>query len=67
LERETYGSTSGLAASALIDATLVRLVLVPSTMELLGWWNCSGPRPVRPISEERIAMQCVTLGTTQAP
>ncbi|MGA8723680.1 MAG: MMPL family transporter [Acidimicrobiales bacterium] len=31
----------GLAASILIDATLVRLVLVPSVMELLGranWW-----------------------------
>jgi RND superfamily putative drug exporter len=31
----------GLAASILIDATLVRLVLVPSAMELLGsanWW-----------------------------
>ncbi len=31
----------GLAAAVLIDATLVRMVLVPSTMELLGdrnWW-----------------------------
>ncbi|HLT20379.1 MAG TPA: MMPL family transporter [Thermomicrobiales bacterium] len=31
----------GLAAAVLIDATLVRLVLVPATMELLGkanWW-----------------------------
>jgi RND superfamily putative drug exporter len=31
----------GLAAAILIDATLVRLVLVPATMELLGdrnWW-----------------------------
>jgi RND superfamily putative drug exporter len=31
----------GLAAAILIDATLVRMVLVPSTMELLGdanWW-----------------------------
>jgi putative drug exporter of the RND superfamily len=31
----------GLAASALIDATLVRMVLVPSVRELLGrinWW-----------------------------
>lgn len=31
----------GLAASVLIDATLVRMVLVPSVMELLGrlnWW-----------------------------
>jgi RND superfamily putative drug exporter len=31
----------GLAASILIDATLVRMILVPSVMELLGdanWW-----------------------------
>jgi putative drug exporter of the RND superfamily len=31
----------GLAAAVLIDATIVRMVLVPSTMELLGdrnWW-----------------------------
>jgi RND superfamily putative drug exporter len=31
----------GLAAAVLIDATVVRLVLVPATMELLGnanWW-----------------------------
>jgi RND superfamily putative drug exporter len=30
-----------MAAAVLIDATIVRLVLVPSTMELLGsanWW-----------------------------
>jgi RND superfamily putative drug exporter len=29
----------GLAVAVLVDATLVRLVLVPSTMELLGDWN----------------------------
>jgi putative drug exporter of the RND superfamily len=31
----------GLSAAILVDATLVRLVLVPATMELLGdlnWW-----------------------------
>jgi putative drug exporter of the RND superfamily len=31
----------GLATAVLVDATVVRLVLVPSTMELLGdanWW-----------------------------
>ncbi len=31
----------GLAAAILIDATIVRMVLVPATMELLGdrnWW-----------------------------
>jgi RND superfamily putative drug exporter len=31
----------GLAAAVLIDATIVRMVVVPATMELLGrrnWW-----------------------------
>jgi RND superfamily putative drug exporter len=31
----------GLAAAILIDATIIRMVIVPSTMELLGkanWW-----------------------------
>jgi putative drug exporter of the RND superfamily len=31
----------GLAAAILVDATLIRLILVPATMELLGkanWW-----------------------------
>jgi RND superfamily putative drug exporter len=31
----------GMAAAIFVDATLVRMVLVPSTMELLGdrnWW-----------------------------
>jgi RND superfamily putative drug exporter len=34
----------GLAVAIFIDATLVRLVLVPSTMELLGDWNWWLPR-----------------------
>jgi RND superfamily putative drug exporter len=29
-----------------IDATLVRLVLVPAAMELLGDWNWYLPRPL---------------------
>ena len=29
----------GLAAAVFIDATLVRIVLVPATMKLLGDWN----------------------------
>jgi RND superfamily putative drug exporter len=37
----------GLATAILVDATVVRLVLVPATMTLLGernWWM---PRPLR--------------------
>jgi RND superfamily putative drug exporter len=29
----------GLAAGIVIDATLIRLLLVPSSMQLLGRWN----------------------------
>ena len=29
----------GLAVAIALDATVVRLVLVPSTMELMGKWN----------------------------
>ena len=48
----------GLAAAILIDATIVRAVLLPATMKLLGDWNWYLPRglswlpragqPVRP-------------------
>jgi RND superfamily putative drug exporter len=34
----------GLATAVFVDATIVRLVLVPSTMELLGDWNWWFPR-----------------------
>jgi RND superfamily putative drug exporter len=34
----------GLAAAILIDATLVRAVLLPATMKLLGEWNWYLPR-----------------------
>lgn len=29
----------GLATAIFVDATVVRLILVPATMELLGKWN----------------------------
>jgi len=34
----------GLAAAVLIDATIVRAVLLPATMMLLGDWNWYLPR-----------------------
>jgi RND superfamily putative drug exporter len=37
----------GLAAGVLIDATLIRALLVPSIMMLLGRWNWWFPEPVR--------------------
>jgi uncharacterized membrane protein YdfJ with MMPL/SSD domain len=36
----------GLAVAIALDATVVRLVLVPSMMELLGDWNWWLPRPL---------------------
>jgi uncharacterized membrane protein YdfJ with MMPL/SSD domain len=37
----------GLAAAILLDATIVRAVLVPATMKLLGKWNWYLPERVR--------------------
>src|SRR5215211_7049650 len=36
----------GTAVAIALDATLVRLILVPSAMELLGKWNWYLPRPL---------------------
>jgi len=36
----------GLAVAIALDATLVRLVLVPATMELMGRWNWWLPKPL---------------------
>jgi RND superfamily putative drug exporter len=37
----------GLAVTVAVDATLVRLILVPATMTLLGEWNWWAPGPLR--------------------
>jgi RND superfamily putative drug exporter len=36
----------GMAVAIALDATIVRLILVPATMELLGDWNWWLPRPL---------------------
>ena len=41
----------GTAVAVLIDATIVRALLVPSLMELLGRWNWWSPRPLRRLHE----------------
>jgi uncharacterized membrane protein YdfJ with MMPL/SSD domain len=38
---------TGVALAVLIDASLIRALLVPSLMELLGRWNWWAPRPLR--------------------
>jgi RND superfamily putative drug exporter len=37
----------GTAAAVLIDATIIRALLVPSLMQLLGKWNWWAPSPLR--------------------
>jgi RND superfamily putative drug exporter len=37
----------GTAVAVLVDATIVRALLVPSLMSLLGKWNWWAPRPLR--------------------
>jgi len=39
----------GLAIAVIIDATLVRMLLIPATMRLLGRWNWWAPSPLRAI------------------
>jgi RND superfamily putative drug exporter len=39
----------GLAVAILVDATIVRAVLLPATMKLLGDWNWYLPRGLRRI------------------
>jgi uncharacterized membrane protein YdfJ with MMPL/SSD domain len=49
LEMEQLGV--GLAVAILLDATVVRAVLLPATMTLLGDWNWylpRAPQPARP-------------------
>ena len=41
----------GTALAVLIDASLIRSLLVPSLMELLGKWNWWAPRPLRRLHE----------------
>jgi RND superfamily putative drug exporter len=52
----------GLATAIFVDATLVRMVLVPSTMELLGdanWWL---PRPLaRVLPEVHVEAEIASL------
>jgi len=42
----------GLAVAIFLDATLVRLVLVPATMELMGKWNWWLPKPIARVLPE---------------
>ena len=41
----------GVAVGVILDATVVRALLVPSLMRLLGEWNWWAPRPLRRFQE----------------
>jgi uncharacterized membrane protein YdfJ with MMPL/SSD domain len=51
----------GTALAVLIDATIIRALLVPSLMELLGKWNWWAPRPLRRLHER------IGLSDSRAP
>lgn len=46
----------GLAFAVFLDATVVRMLLVPATMTLLGDWNWWAPAPLRRL-HERVALR----------
>ena len=41
----------GLALAIIIDATIVRMLLVPASMKLMGEWNWWAPAPLRRFHE----------------
>lgn len=41
----------GMAIAVLIDATIVRVLLVPSTMRLMGRWNWWAPGPLKRVAD----------------
>jgi RND superfamily putative drug exporter len=45
----------GMIVAILVDATLVRALLVPATMRLLGRWNWWAPGPLRRLHERPVA------------
>jgi uncharacterized membrane protein YdfJ with MMPL/SSD domain len=59
----------GTAVAIAIDATLVRLILVPAAMELLGEWNWYLPRPLARIlpRTEMDAFSRTAAASTTAP
>jgi len=55
----------GTALAVLIDATIIRALLVPSLMELLGRWNWWAPAPLRRL-HERFGIS-ETVGVSETP
>jgi RND superfamily putative drug exporter len=57
----------GLAIAVIMDATLVRALLVPATMRLLGRWNWWAPRPLRALWRRVGLREHATEPTEQQP
>jgi anti-anti-sigma factor len=55
----------GLAAAVLIDATLIRAVLLPASMKLLGDWNWYFPRQLAWLPE--VSLEEATAEPAAAP
>ena len=59
----------GLAVAVLVDATVVRAVLLPATMKLLGEWNWYLPRWLEwlPRTSHAVTPRCRPMGRTLGP
>ncbi|HEX3562310.1 MAG TPA: MMPL family transporter, partial [Solirubrobacterales bacterium] len=55
----------GVALAVLIDASLIRALLVPSLMELLGDWNWWAPKPLRRL-HQRFGLSDTSAGQKAA-
>ncbi len=63
---ETKALGVGLSLAILVDATVVRTLLVPATMRLLGRWNWWAPAPLRRL-HEAIGLHEVSLPVGSGP
>jgi len=57
----------GTALAVLIDASIIRALLVPSLMELLGKWNWWAPRPLRRLHDRIGVRETAASGPQLAP
>jgi RND superfamily putative drug exporter len=57
----------GLAIAVLIDATVIRAVLVPATMKLLGDWNWYLPRGLAWLPSLEVESAAPSMGATRKP
>ena len=57
----------GTALAVLIDATIIRALLVPSLMEMLGKWNWWAPAPLRRLHERFGLSEGGSAGAPESP